>query len=423
MKNKTAEQFKLAWPWSRPPGLWGGLDRKTQQRAVSSVQNAILPAAAVAIPTALLSAAGHSMSDDTADTLKNVALASGGMLAMHAAHGMLMGDKKTPIAQAYQRGIGSDIRHIANQGRKQMGMNQIKMPRPPAAKVASVAQFKLAYGDPYGRMPPGAEYYGQYGHDNRDDGSSALNTALMLGGGAALAGGLHHTLMNTRGKLMGGGLVNAYQKGVGGSIRGAANDLRQGMGVDPVAMPPHPVVGHAQDLAKLLYDNKKKILGGLGTAAVLGTKAVEGHKNLMGADTNAGQMYRGVAEPVMAGAGKVVEKGKQVAGQVGGAAKKVVEKGRKAVEWAKGSPGEPSAPEPSVSPGVEGKLRSSEPKPPMSLKQKAQTIEASIGGKGGKAPRKEPAEVKARAQPQVRVKKSSMIYQAGADDALATYFR
>lgn len=363
------------------------------------------------------------MSDDTADTLKNVALASGGMLAMHAAHGMLMGDKKTPLAQSYQRGIGSDIRHIANQGRKQMGMNQVKMPRPPAAKVASVEQFKLAYGDPYGRMPPGAEYYGQYGHDNRDDGSSALNTALMLGGGAALAGGLHHTLMNTRGQLRGGGLVNAYQKGIGSSIRGTANDLRKGMGVDPVAMPPHPVIGHAQDLLQAAYDNKKKILGGLGTAAAAGTYALGKHKELMGADTNAGQMYRGVAEPVMAGAGKAVEagrnaakyvgeKGKQVAEQVGGGVKKVVEKGQDAAEWARQTPKE---------------------------REQAKVIDATLGGKRPPKPasgeptfKKKETYVTARRQPLesppgkgawTSTKKSSMIYQAGADDALAAYFR
>lgn len=183
-----------------------------------------------------------------------------------------------------------------------------------------------------------------------------------------------------------------------------------------MAMPPHPVIGHAQDLLQAAYDNKKKILGGLGTAAAAGTYALGKHKELMGADTNLGAGYRRVAEPVMAGAGKAVEKGKQVAGQV-------VEKGRQAAAWAKGPPKETAAPEPSVSPGVEGKLRSAEPRPKQSRGEQAKVIERTIGGKGGKAPSKAPAEVKARAQPQVRVKKSSMIYQAGADDALAAYFR
>ena len=276
-------------------------------------------------------------------------------------------------------------------------MNPFKMPRR-LAKVASVEQFKLAYGDPHGYP----DQYGQYGHDHQDDGSGALNTALMLGGGAALAGGLHHGLMNTRGNILGGGLVNAYQKGIGGSIRGMANDARQGMGVAPVAMPPHPLVGHAQDLLQMLYDNKKKVMGGIGTAALGGVKAWDFHNNQMGADTNAGKMYRSVAEPVMAGAGKAVAAGQNAAKWVGEKAKPVIAKGRAAVDKLKGPP--KAAPEPSVSPETQEKVRSAEGPHTTVRKQP----------KPAATPKAAVTEFK---------KKSSMIYQGGADAALATYFR
>lgn len=379
--HKTAERFKLA---ARPGlGLIGGMDPATKERLMGHLQGALIPAAATAIPAAMLAGATADKGEGLGDAAKAGLMAGGSMLAANTAHNMMM-TGKSPLSHSYQRGIGSDFRNIANKGRELMGAEPVKMPRPPPAKVASADHFKLGYHDPYGRpLPPEAAYYGQYGQDPNDQGLSGFDKALLLGGGTALAGGLHHTLMGARGNIRGDGLINAYQKGIGGKIREGGNVLRGAVGMEPVAQPPHPIVGHAQDLvqgavegAKNLYTQGKKIApavaGVVGTAAT--GKAI--HDKLMKEQTNAGELYRRVGTPLESAANKAVDVGQRAAGWV---AKK-------------------TAPKPKA-------------EAPISEEMKKKVA---------------PKITKAADRPKPvtpTVKKSSLIYQAGADAALATYMR
>lgn len=231
-KMKTAEHLKIS------------AQASLGQRFMSGAGNALLPAAMVAAPAALLAGATADRGEGVGDTLRT-ALGTGALaLGAGTAHNMLMQKQKgpSPLAHAYQRGMGSTIRTVANQGRENMGLPTVKMPRPP--KVASVDSFKIAnpYEDPH-------HAYGQYDREPRDDGTSALNKALLLGAGTLGAAGLHSSLMNARGKILGGGLINAYQKGLGGGIRTTANKLRGHVGMEPVAQPPPAIIGHMQDNA------------------------------------------------------------------------------------------------------------------------------------------------------------------------------
>jgi len=234
-------------------------------------------------------------------------------------------------------------------------------------KTAKVEQFKIA--NPYGPDP----YYGQYGHDHRDEPSSGLNTALMLGAGTLGAAGLHSSLMNARGKIRGGGLINAYQKGIGGGIRRSANTLRGHLDMAPVAQPPHPILGHAMDAVEAAkaragefatdaakYTTPVMAAGGTAMTA----KAL--HDKWMAAPGKGGDMYRRfVGNPVAAAGGRVADSA-----------------GR-AADWA---------------------ARKMAPKP------KAATPEAETY-----------VNVKKQPKPPDETKVGSMIYQAGSEAALAAY--
>jgi hypothetical protein len=385
--TKTAERFKIAWGAKPPLGVWGGMDPATKERLMTNLKGALIPAAAAAVPTALLAGATADKGEGAGDAVRSGLMAGGTMLAANTAHNMMMGGK-SPLSHSYQRGIGSDFRNIANKGREIMGTEPVKMPHPPAAKTAAVNKFKLAFHDPYGQMPPEAANYGQYGQDPHDQGLSGFDKALLLGGGTALAGGLHHALMGARGNMLGGGMVNAYQKGIGGGIRDTANKLRGMAGAQPVAQPPHPALGRAQDLihgavegAQNIYAQGKKIApavaGAVGTASA--GKAL--HDKLMQAPTNGGELYRRIGTPLES------------------AANKVVGAGQRAASWAakKTAPTPKPEPTPSVSPETQKKLTTDE------MRKKV-------------APKIRKAE-------KPTVKKSSLIYQAGADAALATYLR
>lgn len=384
--QKTAERFKIAWGAQKPLGVLGSMDPATKQRLMGHLQGALIPAAATAIPAALLAGATADKGEGMGDAAKAGLMAGGTMLAANTAHNMMMGGK-SPLSHSYQRGIGSDFRNIANKGRELMGTAPIKMPQPPPAKTAAVNKFKLAFHDPYG-MPPEAAHYGQYGQDPNDQGLSGFDKALLLGGGTALAGGLHHALMGARGNMLGGGAINAYQKGIGGGIREGANKLRGMAGMEPVAQPPHPAIGHAQDLihgavegAQNIYAQGKKVapaVAGVVGAASTG-KAL--HDKLMAAPTNGGELYRRIGTPLEAAANKAVDAGQRAAGWV---AKKTAPKPK-------------AEPTPSVSPETQKKLTTDEMR-----KKVAPKIRRPAGP---------------------TVKKSSLIYQAGADAALATYLR
>lgn len=239
-------------------------------------------------------------------------------------------------------------------------------------------RFKIA--NPY-------EHYGQYGHDHRED-DSGTNTALMLGAGALGAGALHHGLMNTRGKLLGGGFVNAYQNGVGGQIRGAANKLRGAVGMDPVAQPDAPIVGLAKEMVNKVPKNVEEIKAAVKPVMQVGgaVKALHGlHNQAMSSEAPGMNAYRAVI-------GQPLEKGvaaaKKGVGQAADwAVKKTAPKPRPEVT--------PSEPTPSVSPDLQEKMRQSESK----------------------------AKLKAQVQPRIRrtIKKSSVIYEAGSEAAFATY--
>ncbi len=235
-------------------------------------------------------------------------------------------------------------------------------------------RFKIA--NPY-------EHYGQYGHDRRDD-DSGSNTALMLGAGALGAGALHHGLMNTRGKLLGGGLINAYQNGVGGQIRGTANKLRGAVGMAPVAQPDAPIVGLAKEMVNKVPKSVDEIKAAVKPVMQVGgvAKALHGlHNQAMSSEAPGMNAYRAVI-------GQPLEKGvaaaKKGVGQAADwAVKKTAPKPRPEVT--------PSEPTPSVSPDLQEKMRQSESK--------------------------------AKAQPRVRrtIKKSSVVYEAGSEAAFATY--
>jgi hypothetical protein len=305
MSKKTTELFKIA---AGPGlGLLGGMDPATKQRLMSGLQNSVLPAAAVALPSAVIAGATADRGEGVGDALRTGLGTGAMMLGGGLAHNMMMGGK-SPLSHSYQRGIGSDIRNIANKGREAMGTPTVKMPRPP--KVASVESFKIAnpYEDPYAA-------YGQYGREPRDEGTSALNKALLLGAGTLGAAGLHSSLMNARGKIMGGGLINAYQKGLGGGIRTTANTLRGHVGMDPVAQPPPAIIGHAQDAAAAAKAHVQEAMANAKdyakpAMAVAGAAATAKgtHDKFMAGKGRGSQAYqRFVGKPLESAANKAVE--------------------------------------------------------------------------------------------------------------------
>ena len=235
-------------------------------------------------------------------------------------------------------------------------------------------RFKIA--NPY-------ENYGQYGHDRRDD-DSGVNTGLLMGAGALGAAGLHHGLMNSRGKLLGGGFVNAYQNGIGGQIRGTANNIRGAVGVAPVAPPDAPIVGLAKELVnkvpRTADDLKAAVKPVMQVGGALGA-AHQLHNQAMSSEVPGAAAYRHfIGNP----AEKGVAAAKKGVGQAADwVAKKTAPKPRPNVA--------PSEPATSVSPDLQEKVR-----------------------KG---------EAKTNAQPRVRrtIKKSSVIYEAGSEAAFAAY--
>jgi len=407
--GKTAEQFKLAFPWSKPPlSVLGGMNPKTKALLLKSLQNAAVPALAVGLPSALI-AGINADKGDTASSALTAGLGMGGLAAgAHVGHNMLMGTK-SPLSKAYKP-MGSKINDLAS--------------------AAGLDRFKIAYVDAYGRpLPPEAAYYGQYGQDPNDKGLSAFDKALLLGGGTALAGGLHHTLMNTRGNIRGTGLVNAYQKGIGGSIRGGANQLREMAGMEQVAQPDHPLLGHAKDLASGAVEGAKGLYGAgkamapaaMGLAGA-GLTANAFHEKMMKEQTRGGEIYRNTVGPTIAGAKE-----------------KVVGAGERAMDWVADK----------TAPKIKG---------PQGARS-TRDFERIMGVRGGAKSTATPEEAKARAQPKVNraedqqvyrrdpstpqkpmkpktpppegpmmtvrraPKQASLIYQAGADAALATYMR
>jgi hypothetical protein len=382
--RKTAEQFKIAMPWSKPPlNVIGGMHPKTKDLLLKSLQNAVVPGIAAGIPAALI-AGINADKGDTADAALKAGLGFGGLAAAGSVgHNMLMGTK-SPLSSAYKP-MGKKINDVA----ERTGLDRLK----------------ISFHDPYGR-PPEAAYYGQYGQDPNDQGLSGFDKALLLGGGTALAGGLHHTLMNARGNLMGGGAVNAYQKGIGGSIRGGANKLREMAGMEQVAQPPHPIVGHMQDMAhgavegaKGMYAAGKAVAPAALGLAGAGVTANAYHEKLMNDPTNAGEIYRNTVGPTIA-------KAKE----------NVVNAGGRAMNWVADATG----------PKVEG---------PGGTRLGTRDFERIMGTRGRAKSKSTPEEVAARIKPKVnksntqttyqgpRVKKSSSIYDAGAEAALATYLR
>lgn len=383
--RKTAGQFKIAFPWSKPPlSVVGGMHPKTKALLLKSLQNAVVPGLAVGLPAALI-AAVNADKGDTADAALKAGLGMGGLAAgASVGHNMLMG-AKSPLSSAYKP-MGSKINDLAER--------------------SGLDRFKIAYHDPYGRpLPPEAASYGQYGQDPNDQGLSAFDKALLLGGGTAVAGGLHHAMMNARGNILGGGAINAYQKGIGGSIRGGANKLREMAGMEQVAPPPHPIIGHAQDLArgavegaKGLYRAGKVVVPAAMAAGGIGLTANAYHEKMMKDPTRGGEIYRNTVGPTLAGAKE-----------------KAVDVGHRAMDWVADK----------TAPKIKG------PEGARSTKD----FKRIMGVQGGAPPTKSPEEVAGRIKPKInkpnservyqgpRVKKSSLIYQAGADAALATYMR
>ena len=387
-KNKTAEQFKIAFSWSKPPlSILGGMNPKTKALLLKSLQNAAVPALAVGLPSALI-AGINADKGDTADAALTAGLGMGGLAAgASVGHNMLMGTK-SPLSKAYKP-MGSKINDLA--------------------ETAGLDRLKISYSDPY---------YGQYSRESRDDGLSGFDKALMLGGGAALAGGLHHTLMNSR-----GGTARGYQKGIGGSIRSGANTVRSSLGMEPVAQPAGPMMRRVQDAiagAKNVYAHGKDIAPALTSALGAGVTLKGMHSHLMNDPTNLGELYRPYGKHLDNAGRAVVNAGQRAAGFVA----------------------DKLHPEPSV----------------MGMRSD-KDFERLMGTRGGVKAKRSPEQVKENIRPEVRkpegppsptsfsrdrpqatpgytkvqsppgkgawtsTKKGSMVYDAGSDAALDAYLR
>ena len=198
--------------------------------------------------------------------------------------------------------INLDSFHKLNPKAKPYGQDEKQMPTP---KTAALDKFKLAFADPY---------YGQYRERGRDDSSDAANTALLMGAGGLGLAGAHHLAMNAQGQLMGGGLINAYQRGPGKNIRDAANSVRTKFDMKPVAQPPHPAVRRALELLSTTAEHAKMPLAalGVGATAYKGLKGMHGEladpENL----SHAAQFYR---DNVLKGAAGAADSAKALGGK------------------------------------------------------------------------------------------------------------
>lgn len=309
-------------------GFFGGMSSATKARLLSAAKGA-LPAAAVGIPAAMIAGATADKGEGTGDALRAGLLAGGTAAAANFGHNMMMSGK-TPWAKSYRQGIGTDIRNLANRGRAAMGI----------PKVASVDQFKLAL-EPY-------DNYGQYGHEQQDNGPG-LGTMLAMGGiGALGARALHGGLMASRGQF-----ARGYQANLGNAIRAATNRARTGMGMKTVPLPPHGIVGKVQDIAHNVSQAVEPALA-TGAKVVAGAKTLQGvHDNLMGANHPLGNAYsKVVGTPVQQAIGTAKSRLKQWAAKPSAAtSSKPVAKPAAKVEAAPKS--EPKAEAPKAKPATE----------------------------------------------------------------------
>ncbi len=260
------------------PGFFSQmLTPKVKQRLATGATNALVPAAAVALPAALAAGATADKGEGVGDALKAGLVAGGGTLAAGLGHHMMM-TGKSPLAKSYQQGIGTDFRNLANKGRAAVGLPTVGLPK---AAADNTKTANPAVEGPY-------SHYGQYGLEPKEDRDSGLNTALALGGTALGAGLLHHGLMGSTGRF-----AQGYQNNLGRAIRDAANKARSRVGLDTVAQPAHPLIQDAREALHNLSGTAKGITaaGAPILAAIGGARAVKNKMDALKTDpSNAGEM-------------------------------------------------------------------------------------------------------------------------------------
>lgn len=360
-RPKTAAQFKIAMD----PRLAAGLGLARQS---------LVPAAAMALPAAALAGATADKGEGVGDAVKGGLMAGAGTLGAAMGHNYLMGANK-----GYRSGVGGQIQDVVNKGRQFVG-GKLGIPKMAADKF----KIKLAAPDP--------AYYGQYGQDD-DSGTSGINKALLLGGGAALAGGAHHMAMNSRSDL-----ARKYQTSLGGGIRDAANSARERFGIPTVAQPPHPIIGKIQDAMGGIGENlgrgvetAKKVapVAMEGAGAAMGAKAL--HDKYMQEGSNGSEMYKNLLGRHLETAGS-----------------KLKDMGGQAASWiAKKTAPAPAAPTGGPMPSAEQTFH------PSSLNEAAMVHPSISGAKPGLG-----ASLRSKLP---FMKRGSMIYDAGAEAAYAAY--
>lgn len=279
------------------PGFFSKmLTPDVKQRLAAGATNALIPAAAVALPTALAAGATADKGEGLGDAAKAGLTAGGLALAGGLGHNMMM-TGKSPVAKSYQQGIGTDFRNLANKGREAVGLPTVRLPK---AASDNTKTANPGMHDPYAN-------YGQYGQEPQENHDSGLNTALAMGGTALGAGLLHHGLMGSTGRF-----AQAYQNNLGRAIRGAANQARSRVGLSTVAQPHHPLVQDALGaLHNLAGAGKTVAAAGAPIMAAAGAVGAARKKmqDLSTAGTNEGELYRNFVERPAQAVGSAVRGG------------------------------------------------------------------------------------------------------------------